>query len=133
MFLAGKTGEYMFRVASGNGGVVNYENKCTTWYAEEKKRIQVIKRAWLYIDICPCDVRKVVFDKRWRMDAQLFTESNRKQLCYNQRFPRYQSSSVCIHSHVAKVYAYKWVVMYLIRDNLRIKCTVQFCPLDRFF
>ena len=121
----------MFRIASGNGGVVNYEHKCMTWYAGEKKRINVIKKAWLHIEICPCDVRKVFFDHRWRMDAQLYRESNRKKLCYNQRFPRFKSSSVCIHYQVVQVYELM-VIMCLIHDNLRTECTVQFF-LGQFF
>jgi len=98
MSLAGITGKYIFRVASGNSGIVNYEHKCVMWHAQQKRYIHKIKIAWLFIAYCPCDMRMAMIDRRWRIDVQEYYKSGEQRICFYERIPYFWSSSVGIHS-----------------------------------
>ena len=76
--LAGEMGAYVLQLAKGSNEI-NYEEKCNAWF--KKQDIQDILKRRNETLICPCDLRLVKLDGRWR-NANLTTED---RICFNQR------------------------------------------------
>ena len=76
--LAGEMGAYVFPMAAGSNEI-NYEEKCNAWF--KKQDIKDILKRKNETLICPCDLRLVKLDGRWR-NANLTSED---RICFNQR------------------------------------------------
>ena len=92
--IQGERGRYLFRVTSGRH-VVNYNQKCSNWFANEMKRIWLVRYYWSWTMVCPCDLRLALMDTRWGFDWKQFYETGFERRCIYERMPWTQSTQVC--------------------------------------
>ncbi|KAK2175059.1 hypothetical protein NP493_751g01026 [Ridgeia piscesae] len=93
----GDRGRYMFRVASGRNEV-NYDQKCFNWFANEMRRISLVRYYWRWTMVCPCDERLALMDGRWRFDWKQFYETRFERRCYYERMPWGMSTQECCYT-----------------------------------
>ncbi|KAK2162840.1 hypothetical protein NP493_1501g01086 [Ridgeia piscesae] len=93
----GDRGRYMFRVASGRNEV-NYDQKCFNWFANEMRRISLVRYYWRWTMVCPCDLRLALMDGRWRFDWKQFYETRFERRCYYERMPWGMSTQECCYT-----------------------------------
>ncbi|KAK2152978.1 hypothetical protein NP493_2378g00005 [Ridgeia piscesae] len=93
----GERGRYLFRVTSGRH-VVNYDQKCSNWFANEMKRIWLVRYYWSWTMVCPCDLRLALMDTRWGFDWKQFYETEFERRCIYERMPWKQSTQECCYT-----------------------------------
>ena len=122
---AGKEGIFYFTVSSGNTHV-NYEQKCLDWYSLQMDNLDDIMLSWEQTEMCPCDIRQVRTDRRWRFDQSNREGNGVRHFCFYERMPlavstqvrRLYRRSTCgvdglkwCYTVVSCLYCVRWVCM----------------------
>ena len=89
----GEIGSNMFRLSTGNTAV-NYYHKCTTWYAKEKEKMQLLTDLFALTRICPCDERLASKDDRFVYDWAQHIDTFGNMRCYYEKVPMSISTQV---------------------------------------
>ncbi|KAK2170811.1 hypothetical protein NP493_1138g00001 [Ridgeia piscesae] len=93
----GEQGSYMFRVASGSGGI-NFDQKCFNWFANEMRRLSIVRYSLSWTLACPCDLRLADMDGRWRFDWPQYFNTNLERMCFYEKIPWFISTQECCYS-----------------------------------
>ena len=90
----GKEGIFYFKVSSGNVRV-NYDQKCLNWYSKQMDYLEEIILTWEVTELCPCDIRQLRADRRWRYDRKNREGNGVRHFCFYERMPVGISTQVC--------------------------------------
>ena len=83
----------MFRVASGSRGI-NFDQKCFNWFANEMRRLSIVRYLLGWTLACPCDLRLADMDGRWRFDWSQYYNTNLERMCFYEKTPWLISTQV---------------------------------------
>ena len=102
---------------------------CLDWYSRQMEALPLIMMSWSFTEICPCNLRQITADRRWKLQASNRVGNGIRHRCYYERMP------FAVSTQVRYVYSilfgfFSTLGDILLRKIYPLRCCHPSNPLD---